>query len=32
MDLQQFVTSNLSSKQIAAVNDNYRRKGIKYQF
>jgi hypothetical protein len=32
MDLQQFVTSNLSSKQIAAVNDNYRRKNIKYQF
>lgn len=32
MDLQQFVTSNLSSKQIAAVNDNYRRKGIKFQF
>jgi len=32
MDLQQFVTSNLSSKQIAAVNDNYRRKNIKFQF
>lgn len=32
MDLQQFVTGNLSSAQIAAVNDNYRRKNIKFQF
>ena len=32
MDLQQFVTSNLSLRQIASINDNYKRKGIKYQF
>lgn len=32
MDLQQFVRSNLSSSQIAAVNDNYLRKAIKYRF
>ena len=31
-DLQQFVKSNLGSSQIAAVNDNYLRKGIKYRF
>ena len=31
-DLQQFVRSNLSSSQIATVNDNYLRKGIKYRF
>ena len=31
-DLQQFVTSNLSSSKIAAINDNYLRKGIKYRF
>jgi hypothetical protein len=31
-DLQQFVTSNLSGDQIAAINDNYSRKGINYQF
>jgi hypothetical protein len=32
MDLQQFVKSNLSNTQIASINDNYKRKGIKYQF
>jgi len=32
MDLQQFVRSNLSNTQIASINDNYKRKGIKYQF
>jgi len=32
MDLQQFVISNLSSTQIANINDNFKRKGIKYQF
>ena len=31
-DLQQFVTSNLSVKEIAIVNDNYMRKNIKYRF
>lgn len=31
-DLQQFVRSNLSTSQIATVNDNYLRKGIKYRF
>ena len=31
-DLQQFVTSNLSSSKIAAINDNYLRKGITYKF
>ena len=31
-DLQQFVTSNLSKKQIAAINNNYFRKNIKYRF
>lgn len=32
MDLQQFVTASLSSGDIAVINNNYRRKGIKYQF
>jgi hypothetical protein len=32
MDLQQFVTSNLSMAQILSINDNYKRKGIKYSF
>jgi hypothetical protein len=32
MDLQQFVTSNLSSAQIASINSNFKRKGIKFQF
>lgn len=32
MDLQQFVRSNLSDTQIASINDNYKRKGIKFQF
>jgi hypothetical protein len=32
MDLQQFVTSNLSMSQILSINDNYKRKGIKYSF
>lgn len=31
-DLQQFVTSNLSNKQKAIINDNYKRKNIKYRF
>lgn len=31
-DLQQFVTSNLSKKQIAVVNNNYLGKNIKYRF
>lgn len=31
-DLQQFITSNLSRTQISQINDNYRRKGIKYRF
>lgn len=31
-DLQQFVKSNLSNKQIGIVNENYRRKNIKYRF
>jgi hypothetical protein len=30
--LPQFVTSNLSREKIAAINDNYRRKGIKYRW
>lgn len=30
--LPQFITSNLSRSQIAAVNDNYRRKNIKFSF
>jgi hypothetical protein len=32
MDLQQFVRGNLSDTQIATINDNYKRKGIKFQF
>ena len=32
MDLQQFVTSNLSKDKITAINGNYRGKGIKFQF
>lgn len=31
-DLQQFITSNLSASQISTINDNYKRKGIKYRF
>jgi hypothetical protein len=31
-DLQQFVTSNLSVKDIAVINNNYIRKNIKYRF
>ena len=31
-DLQQFIKSNLSTMQVLAINDNYRRKGIKYRF
>jgi hypothetical protein len=31
-NLQQFVVDNLSSAQIATVNDNYARKGIKFNF
>ena len=30
--LPQFITSNLSRSQIAAVNDNYRRKNIKFSY
>ena len=32
MNLQEFIRSNLSSKQINLINDNYSRKGIKYRF
>ena len=32
MDLQQFVTASLSNSDIAVINNNYSRKGIKYQF
>lgn len=32
MNLQEFLRSNLSASQIATINDNYRRKGIKYRF
>lgn len=32
MDLNQFVRSNLTNDQINLINDNYRRKNIKYQF
>lgn len=32
MNLQEFLRSNLSASQIASINDNYRRKGIKYRF
>lgn len=31
-DLNQFVNSNLSEKQKAIINDNYKRKNIKYRF
>ena len=31
-DLQQFIRSNLSTAKILAINDNYRRKNIKYRF
>ncbi len=32
MNLQQFINSNLSKEKIAKINDNYRRKGIKFRF
>ena len=32
MDLQQFVKSNLSKDQITKINQNYKSKGIKFQF
>jgi hypothetical protein len=32
MNLQQFINSNLSKDKIAKINDNYRRKGIKFRF
>lgn len=32
MDLQQFITSNLTKQQIAKINQNYQTKGIKFQF
>ena len=32
MNLQQFIVSNLSKSAIAKINDNYRRKGIKFRF
>lgn len=32
MNLQQFIVSNLSKDAIAKINDNYRRKGIKFRF
>lgn len=32
MDLQQFITSNLSKAAIATINDNYKRKNIKFRF
>ena len=32
MNLQEFIRSNLSGSQIATINDNYSRKGIKYRF
>ena len=31
-DLQQFIRSNLSESDIQIINNNYRRKGINYQF
>lgn len=31
-DLTTFITSNLSSDAVAAINDNYRRKNIKFRF
>jgi hypothetical protein len=32
MNLQQFIVSNLSKEAIAKINDNYRRKEIKFRF
>jgi hypothetical protein len=32
MNLQQFIVSNLSKDAIAKINDNYRRKNIKFRF
>jgi hypothetical protein len=32
MDLQQFIKSNLSNDQIEKINQNYKNKGIKFQF
>jgi len=32
MDLNQFITSNLSKQQIEKINQNYKTKGIKFQF
>jgi hypothetical protein len=32
MNLQQFINSNLSKEKIAKINDNYKRKGIKFRF
>ena len=32
MDLQQFITSNLSKEAISKINQNYKNKGIKFQF
>lgn len=32
MNLQQFIISNLDKSQIAKINDNYKRKGIKFRF
>lgn len=32
MDLQQFITSNLSNSQLATINWNYKNKGINYKF
>lgn len=32
MNLQQFIVSNLAKSEIAKINDNYRRKGIKFRF
>ncbi len=32
MDLNQFISSNLSASAIATINDNYRRKNIKFRF
>jgi len=32
MNLQQFIVSNLAKSEIDKINDNYRRKGIKFRF
>jgi hypothetical protein len=32
MDLQQFITSNLRNSSITTINDNYKRKNIKFRF